>query len=389
MSNQGPIGFGDPNDEELPTFAGMPGDPLPTDVEESTDDAVTFIEPESAHAPSVAQPDAEAILEVRDLRMYFPVKSAGIIRRTIGHVQAVDGVSFQLPAGGSLGLVGESGCGKSTTGRLITRLYEPTGGTIVFDGKDITKTSARGLKPLRREIQMIFQDPYTSLNPRKRVGQIIGEPLRIHGLAEGREIERRVREKLDQVGLSGSYYDRYPHEFSGGQRQRIGIARALAPEPSLIVADEPVSALDVSIQGQIVNLMADLQRELELTYLFVAHDLGVVRQVSDRIAVMYLGKIVEIGPAELVYSKPIHPYTASLLAAVPIPDPRTNAQRERRPLEGDVPSPSDPPSGCRFHTRCPYATEVCEQQEPALIDYGQGHFAACHHPLGRPDPAGE
>nr|HNH86713.1 ATP-binding cassette domain-containing protein [Solirubrobacterales bacterium] len=279
--------------------------------------------------------------------------------------------------------------GKSTLARSLLQLLRPSSGSVRFRGVELTEISNRKLRPIRRDMQMIFQDPYTSLNPRKRVGQIIGEPLRIHGLAEGREIERRVREKLDQVGLSGSYYDRYPHEFSGGQRQRIGIARALAPEPSLIVADEPVSALDVSIQGQIVNLMADLQRELELTYLFVAHDLGVVRQVSDRIAVMYLGKIVEIGPAELVYSKPIHPYTASLLAAVPIPDPRTNAQRERRPLEGDVPSPSDPPSGCRFHTRCPYATEVCEQQEPALIDYGQGHFAACHHPLGRPDPAGE
>ncbi|HMW45733.1 MAG TPA: ATP-binding cassette domain-containing protein, partial [Solirubrobacterales bacterium] len=306
-----------------------------------------------------------------------------------GAVRAVDGVSFELKKGETLGLVGESGCGKSTLARSLLQLLRPSSGSVRFRGVELTEISNRKLRPIRRDMQMIFQDPYTSLNPRKRVGQIIGEPLRIHGLAEGREIERRVREKLDQVGLSGSYYDRYPHEFSGGQRQRIGIARALAPEPSLIVADEPVSALDVSIQGQIVNLMADLQRELELTYLFVAHDLGVVRQVSDRIAVMYLGKIVEIGPAELVYSKPIHPYTASLLAAVPIPDPRTNAQRERRPLEGDVPSPSDPPSGCRFHTRCPYATEVCEQQEPALIDYGQGHFAACHHPLGRPDPAGE
>ncbi len=331
----------------------------------------------------------EALVQVKDLNKHFPLSGNSLLGRGKGAVRAVDGVSFELKKGETLGLVGESGCGKSTLARSLLQLLRPSSGSVRFRGVELTEISNRKLRPIRRDMQMIFQDPYTSLNPRKRVGQIIGEPLRIHGLAEGREIERRVREKLDQVGLSGSYYDRYPHEFSGGQRQRIGIARALAPEPSLIVADEPVSALDVSIQGQIVNLMADLQRELELTYLFVAHDLGVIRQVSDRIAVMYLGKIVEIGPAELVYSKPIHPYTASLLAAVPIPDPRTNAQRERRPLEGDVPSPSDPPSGCRFHTRCPYATEVCEQQEPALIDYGQGHFAACHHPLGRPDPAGE
>ncbi|MBK8293416.1 MAG: ATP-binding cassette domain-containing protein [Solirubrobacterales bacterium] len=325
----------------------------------------------------------EPLMEVQSLNKHFPLPGGSLFGKNKGAVRAVDGVSFALRKGETLGLVGESGCGKSTLARSLLQLLRPSSGSVKFRGVELTELSSKKLRPLRRDMQMIFQDPYTSLNPRKRVGHIIGEPLRIHGLAEGAELERRVREKLDQVGLSGDYYGRYPHEFSGGQRQRIGIARALAPEPSLIVADEPVSALDVSIQGQIVNLMADLQRDLDLTYLFVAHDLGVVRQVSDRIAVMYVGKIVEIGPAESVYTNPIHPYTASLLAAVPIPDPRANEARERNPLEGDVPSPSDPPPGCRFHTRCPFADEICEQEEPPLVDYGNGHFAACHHPLGR------
>ena len=379
MSNQGPIGFGDPNDEELPTFAGMPGDPLPTDVEESTDDAVTFIEPESAHAPSVAQPDAEAILEVRDLRMYFPVKSAGIIRRTIGHVQAVDGVSFQLPAGGSLGLVGESGCGKSTTGRLITRLYEPTGGTIVFDGKDITKTSARGLKPLRREIQMIFQDPYTSLNPRHTVGAIVGAPLAIHDVVPKNKILPRVQELLEIVGLNPEHYNRYPHEFSGGQRQRIGIARALTLQPKVLVADEPVSALDVSIQAQVINLLQDVQREFGIAFLFVAHDLAVVRHFCPEVAVMYLGKIVEIADRETLYNRPNHPYTQALLSAVPdVKQAAIGGRRERIRLEGDVPSPINPPSGCRFRTRCPLAQEICARVEPPLLQVGKRHKVACH-----------
>ena len=325
----------------------------------------------------------EKLLEVEGLNKHFSLSSGSLFGRGDGVVKAVDGVSFDLFKGETLGLVGESGCGKSTLARSLLQLLTPTAGSVRFRGVELTGLSTRKIRPLRRDMQMIFQDPYTSLNPRKRVGQIIGEPLRIHGLADGKDLEKKVREKLDQVGLSGDYYGRFPHEFSGGQRQRIGIARALAPEPSLIVADEPVSALDVSIQAQIVNLMSDLQQELGLTYLFVAHDLGVVRQVSTRIAVMYMGKIVEIGPSEAVYSNPIHPYTASLLAAVPIPDPRANSERERRPLTGDPPSPSNPPSGCRFHTRCPYADAICSEAEPELVDFGGGHFAACHHPLGQ------
>ncbi len=326
--------------------------------------------------------EAPALLEVKDLAKYFSKPGAGLFSRSDGGVKAVDGVSFDLREGETLGLVGESGCGKSTLARALLQLLKPTAGSVRFRGTELTSLRTRKLRPLRRDMQMIFQDPYASLNPRKRVGQIVGEPLKIHGLADGAELKSRVKETLERVGLSGEHYGRFPHEFSGGQRQRIGIARALAPEPSLIIADEPVSALDVSIQAQIVNLMADLQGELGLTYLFVAHDLGVVRQVSDRIAVMYMGKIVELGPSESVYSRPIHPYTASLLAAVPIPDPHLNAERERRPLTGDPPSPSDPPSGCRFHTRCPHATEVCSETEPPLVEYRPGHFAACHHPLG-------
>jgi oligopeptide transport system ATP-binding protein len=322
-----------------------------------------------------------ALVEVSDLRKEFDSPGGSLFGRGGAGVKAVDGVSFELHEGETLGLVGESGCGKSTLARALLQLIRPTGGSVRYRGTELTTLGTRGMRPLRREMQMIFQDPYSSLNPRKRVGQIVGAPLKIHGIAEGAELERRVRETLERVGLSGEHYGRYPHEFSGGQRQRIGIARALAPEPSLIVADEPVSALDVSIQAQIVNLLADLQQERGLTYLFVAHDLGVVRQVSDRIAVMYMGKIVEMGPAESVYADPIHPYTASLLAAVPIPDPKANARRERRPVTGETPSPSDPPAGCRFHTRCPHADGTCADVEPPLVDFGGGHFAACHHPL--------
>ncbi|MGY2703161.1 ABC transporter ATP-binding protein [Nocardioides sp. HB32] len=379
MSNQRPDGFGMPNDNQLPVTGGMPNEDAFGVGTDPADDAASFIEPERAHAASVFRPDAETILEVRDLRMYFPVKSAGIVRRTIGHVQAVDGVSFQLPAGGSLGLVGESGCGKSTTGRLITRLYEPTGGSIVFDGKDITKTSARGLKPLRREIQMIFQDPYTSLNPRHTVGSIVGAPLAIHHVVPKNKILPRVQELLEIVGLNPEHYNRYPHEFSGGQRQRIGIARALTLQPKVLVADEPVSALDVSIQAQVINLLQDVQNEFGISFLFVAHDLAVVRHFCPEVAVMYLGKIVEIADRETLYNRPNHPYTQALLSAVPdIKQASVGGRRERIRLQGDVPSPINPPSGCRFRTRCPLAQEICARVEPPLLQVGKRHKVACH-----------
>ncbi len=320
------------------------------------------------------------LLEVRHLVKHFPIKAGVLVDREVGRVRAVDDVSLTLNEGETLGLVGESGCGKSTLCRTILQLLDPTSGSVRFEGQEIAGLSRRELRPMRRQMQMIFQDPYASLNPRKRVGQIVGDPMRLHGLASGSELKRQVQELLERVGLSPEHYNRFPHEFSGGQRQRIGIARALSLKPKLIVADEPVSALDVSIQAQIINLLDDLQDEFGLTYIFVAHDLGVVRHVSDRIAVMYLGKIVESAMAAELYSKPVHPYTVALLSAVPIPDPRENAAREPLIIEGDVPSPADPPSACRFHTRCPWATEICSEVEPPLMDFGEGRIAACHHP---------
>ena len=321
-----------------------------------------------------------SLLEARHLVKHFPIKSGVLIDREVARVQAVDDVSLTLRKGETLGLVGESGCGKSTLCRTLLRLIEPTSGSIRFEGREIADISQRELRPLRRQMQMIFQDPFSSLNPRKRVGQIIGDPIRLHGLAEGKELRSQVEEMLDRVGLGAEDYNRYPHEFSGGQRQRIGIARALGLRPKLIVADEPVSALDVSIQAQIINLLDDLREEFDLTLIFVAHDLGVVRHVSDRVAVMYLGKIVEVASASELYENPVHPYTVALLSAIPIPDPKENEAREPLVLEGDVPSPIDPPPACRFHTRCPWASGVCSTVEPPLADYGAGRIAACHHP---------
>jgi oligopeptide transport system ATP-binding protein len=320
------------------------------------------------------------LLEVRNLTHHFPARG-GILRRERGTVHAVDDVSFVVNDRETLGLVGESGCGKSTLGRCIVRLLAPTSGEIVFAGRSIESLGTEALRPVRRELQIVFQDPYASLNPRKRVAEIVADPLRVHAIGDRKERRRRVDELLETVGLSPEHADRFPREFSGGQRQRIGIARALALQPRMIVADEPVSALDVSIQAQILNLFEDLQEQFGLTYLFIAHDLGVVRHVSHRIAVMYLGKLVEIAPAEALYASPIHPYTEALLSAMPVPDPDVSARRGRRILGGDVPSPLSPPAGCRFHTRCPYATDVCRGEEPPLTEYGGGHVAACHHPL--------
>jgi oligopeptide/dipeptide ABC transporter ATP-binding protein len=323
------------------------------------------------------------LLEATDLVKHFPVGARSLRRGPAEYVHAVDGVTLQVRRGETLGVVGESGCGKSTLGRLCVRLLEPTSGTVRFGGEDITTLSRRELRPYRRELQMIFQDPYASLNPRKRVGQIIADPFEIHGTDSSEQIRRRVRELLEVVGLSAQHVNRYPHEFSGGQRQRIGVARALALSPQLIVADEPVSALDVSIQAQVVNLLDDLQDEFHLTYVFIAHDLGVVHHVSDRIAVMYLGMIVESAPADDLYERPIHPYTQALLSAIPeIDTGEAAARRDRIVLEGEVPSPITPPDGCRFHPRCPYATEICRTEPPPLLDYGGDRTAACHHPLG-------
>lgn len=320
--------------------------------------------------------EEKVLLEVNNLKKYFPVK-AGVFRKTVGYVKAVDDISFYIKEGETLGLVGESGCGKSTTGATILRLEEATAGEVKFEGKDILSLNRRELREMRKEMQIIFQDPYASLNPRMTVADIVGEPLDIHNLARNKkERNEKVRELLDSVGLTAEQMNRYPHEFSGGQRQRIGIARALAVEPKLIIADEPVSALDVSIQAQVINILQDLQEEFGLTYLFIAHDLSVVKHISDRVAVMYLGKIVEMTDKRDLYNNPLHPYTQSLLSAIPIPDP--TFKKERIILEGDVPSPVNPPAGCRFHPRCPKAMDICSQKEPEFKDYGNGHYAACH-----------
>jgi oligopeptide transport system ATP-binding protein len=327
-----------------------------------------------------SSPNGAPLLEVTSLKKYFPIKQ-GIISHEVGRVHAVDDVTFSVREGETLGLVGESGCGKSTLGRTVVRLLEPTAGQIRFQGLEIARLGRHKLRPLRREMQMVFQDPYASLNPRKRVGSIIAAPLEIHAIGDRKERKKRVQELLQVVGLSPEHFNRFPHEFSGGQRQRIGVARALALRPKLVIADEPVSALDVSIQSQMLNLLDDLQSEFNLTYVFIAHDLAVVRHVSDRIAVMYLGKIVELSPARELYERPIMPYTEALLSAVPIPDPDLSDARERIVLQGDVPSPINPPTGCRFHPRCRYKTDICVEVEPPLVEYGKGHFAACHHPL--------
>jgi oligopeptide transport system ATP-binding protein len=318
----------------------------------------------------------EPVLEVKDLKKYFPV-TRGVWQSTRGMLKAVDGISFDLYRGETLGLVGESGCGKTTAGRTIVRLYEPTGGTVRLHGEDIFSLSEKEILPVRRQIQMIFQDPYSSLNPRMTVGDTISEALEIHGLAEGRRTER-VGELLEMVGLSHDMAGRYPHEFSGGQRQRIGVARALAVEPQVIICDEPVSALDVSIQAQVINLLEELQEKLGLTYLFISHDLAVVRHISHRVAVMYLGKLVEVAPSDQIYDNPVHPYTEALMSAIPIPDPRVESQRQRTILTGDVASPIDLPPGCRFASRCPKVEDRCRQEEPAMVDVGGGHLVACH-----------
>jgi peptide/nickel transport system ATP-binding protein len=318
------------------------------------------------------------LVRVEDLKMYFPIKSGLVLDRHVGDIRAVDGVSFSIERGETLGLVGESGCGKSTVGRTILRLYEPTDGRIIFDGQDVTRLGESELRPIRRRMQMVFQDPFASLNPRHSVARMISEPLRVHGLAGRRSVAGRVRELLETVGLPPDAASRYPHEFSGGQRQRIGLARALALNPDFVVADEPVSALDVSIQAQIINLLEQLQREFNLTYLFIAHDLAVVRHISDRIAVMYLGSIVEVSPADELYDNPLHPYTISLLSAVPIPDPVVERERETILLAGDLPSPANPPHACRFHTRCPYVQPTRCREEVPPLRMVHGHEVACH-----------
>jgi oligopeptide/dipeptide ABC transporter ATP-binding protein len=320
------------------------------------------------------------LIDIEHLKVFFPIKEGFLVDREVARVHAVNDVTLSIDEGETVGLVGESGCGKTTMSRAIMRLIDSTGGELRFRGDDITSAGRRQLEPLRRQMQMVFQDPFASLNPRKRVVQIIGQPLQLHGTPRDK-VEARVRELLSLVGLAPEHLNRFPHEFSGGQRQRIGVARALALEPRLIVLDEPVSALDVSVQAQIINLLDDLQDEFRLTYLFVAHDLSVVRHVSDRIAVMYLGKLMEVSPSEELYTKPIHPYTFALLSAIPIPDPEENRRRERIVVSGEPPNPIDPPSGCVFHPRCPRATEICREIEPPLTRYPNGHLAACHHPL--------
>ena len=341
-------------------------------------------EPE-APAPAQVAAGPEPLVRAEGLTKHFPITRGILIQRQVGAVRAVDGVDLEVRRGETLGIVGETGCGKSTTARLIMRLLDVTAGRVVFDGQDITAVKGRRLKALRREMGMIFQDPYSSLNPRKTVGSIIAEPFAIHGLLKG-EGERKgaVQELLETVGLNPEHYNRYPHEFSGGQRQRIGVARALALKPRLLIADEPVSALDVSIQAQVLNLLRELQREFGLTLIFIAHDLSVVRHMCDRVAVMYLGRIVETGPSDALYALPRHPYTGALLSAVPIADPSRHGE-QRRLLSGDVPSPANPPSACRFHTRCPKAQALCSSEDPVMQDKGTGTAAACHFPLDEGD----
>jgi oligopeptide/dipeptide ABC transporter ATP-binding protein len=342
---------------------------------------------DAAFSQPAGESSGEPLVRVRGLVKHFPITRGILLQRRIGAVQAVDGISFDVMRGETLGLVGETGCGKSTTARLIMRLLEPTDGEIRFAGEDITCLKGAALKAIRRDVQMIFQDPYSSLNPRKTIGATIGQPFAIHGLHEGKgERKRAVQELMETVGLNPEHYNRYPHEFSGGQRQRIGVARALALKPKLLIADEPVSALDVSIQAQVLNLLLDMQRQLGLTLIFIAHDLSVVRHMCDRVAVMYLGRIVEIGPGEPLYDFPRHPYTGALLSAVPVADPTLSAG-ERTLLSGDVPSPANPPKACRFHTRCPKAQELCSQEDPPLEDKGTGTEAACHFPLSREEVA--
>jgi len=319
----------------------------------------------------------EVLVQVHHLKKYFPI-TRGIFQRHVGDIKAVDDVSFDIYKGETLGLVGESGSGKTTVGRTMLRLYEPTGGQVIFEDNDLVDLSSSELRHMRRRMQMIFQDPYASLNPRMTVGGIVGEPLEVHNVARGKKKRDRVQELLRVVGLNPYFVNRYPHEFSGGQRQRIGVARALALNPDLIICDEPISALDVSIQAQVVNLLEDLQEELGLTYLFIAHDLSMVRHISDRVAVMYLGKIMELASRDEIYLNPLHPYTVALMSAVPVPDPVVEEERRRIILEGDIPSPASPPSGCNFHTRCPKAIEICSQEDPEFIEVKEGHFCACH-----------
>jgi oligopeptide transport system ATP-binding protein len=327
---------------------------------------------------AAANKKPDVLLSVRGLKKHFPITSGFLIQRETGAIKAVDGLDFDLFRGETLGMVGESGCGKSTTGRTILQLYRPTAGNVVFEGEDLTKLKGENLRKMRRRMQMIFQDPYASLNPRMSVGRIISEPLFVHNIGTPQNRLERVQYLMEKVGLNPYFVNRYPHEFSGGQRQRIGIARALALEPTLIVADEPISALDVSIQAQVVNLLQDLQKELGLTYLFIAHDLSMVRHICDRVAVMYLGKIVELATSDELYNNPRHPYTQALLSAVPIPDPLAEASRQRVILKGDVPSPANPPTGCNFNTRCPVAVEACFRDEPELVEVSPGHWVACN-----------
>jgi oligopeptide transport system ATP-binding protein len=322
--------------------------------------------------------EAETLVRVENLKKHFPITRGVIIQRQVGSIKAVDGITFGIQKGETLGLVGESGCGKSTTGRTVLQLYRPTSGEVFFEDENLVEMKGEQLRRQRRKMQMIFQDPYASLNPRMTVGSIVGEPLEVHNVASGRERQERVQELLEMVGLNPYFINRYPHEFSGGQRQRIGVARALALNPSFIVCDEPISALDVSIQAQVVNLLEDLQEQLGLTYLFIAHDLSMVRHISDRIAVMYLGKIVELTDRDALYADPQHPYTEALLSAVPIPDPEIEETRRRIILEGDVPSPANPPVGCNFGTRCPKVMQVCHEVDPEFVETSTGHWCACH-----------